>query len=145
MTPEILKWLLATHAFVTLFMTGLIWFVQVVHYPLFALVGNSEFASYEKKNTRRTGWVVGAPMLLELCLSIGLVVSPGGLLPWSGLALLSMIWLSTGLLQVPLHQRLEEGFDPTSHRRLVTGNWLRTICWSLRGILAIWMIIEMGP
>ena len=31
--------LLLLHAAATLFMTGLIWFVQVVHYPLFARVG----------------------------------------------------------------------------------------------------------
>lgn len=35
MNAETLRWLLAAHAFVTLFMTGLIWFVQVVHYPFF--------------------------------------------------------------------------------------------------------------
>lgn len=143
MKPEMLPWLLAAHAFVTLFMTGLIWFVQVVHYPLFDRIGTSEFASYEQNNTRRTGWLVGGPMLLELCLSIVLAWSPGGWLAWSGLALLGVIWLCTGLIQVPLHQRLERGFDASSHRRLVTGNWIRTIAWTLRGLIAIGMLIEL--
>jgi hypothetical protein len=82
-------------------------------------------------------------MLLELCLSIVLAWSPGGWLAWSGLALLGVIWLCTGLIQVPLHQRLEKGFDAVSHRRLVTGNWIRTIAWSLRGLIAIGMLIEL--
>lgn len=36
MSGEIIKWLLVAHVVATLFMTGLIWFVQVVHYPLLA-------------------------------------------------------------------------------------------------------------
>lgn len=35
--------LLYLHAGATLFMTGLIWFVQVVHYPLFLRVGEGNF------------------------------------------------------------------------------------------------------
>lgn len=50
----------------TLFMVGVIWFVQVVHYPLMAHVGRAEAVAYEKSHTRRTGWVVGPPMLIEL-------------------------------------------------------------------------------
>jgi hypothetical protein len=137
---EILTWLLAAHAFVTLFMTGLIWFVQVVHYPLFDRVGKAEFAGYEQQNTRRTGWVVGGPMLLELGLAAALAWSAGGIAAWCGLGLLGIIWLSTAVGQVPLHRRLERGFDEAAHRRLVLGNWVRTIAWSLRGVLAVLML-----
>ncbi len=140
MTPELLKLLLAAHVFVTLFMTGLIWFVQVVHYPLFDRVGKPEFARYEGQNTRRTGWVVGGPMLLELMLAVVLAWSPGGTAAWCGLGLLGIIWLSTAALQIPMHRRLEQGFDPAAHRQLVRGNWIRTIAWSLRGFLAVEML-----
>jgi hypothetical protein len=140
MTDETLRWLLAAHAFVTLFMTGLIWFVQVVHYPLFDRVGKSDFAAYEKQNTRRTGWLVGGPMVIELGLAATLAWSPGGTAAWCGLALLGIIWLSTTVGQVPMHRRLERGFDQAAHRRLVRGNWVRTIAWSLRGVLAVLML-----
>lgn len=36
--------------------------------------------------------------------------------------------------------RLERGFDMVAHRRLVVGNWVRTIGWSMRGVLAILML-----
>ncbi len=39
------------HITATLYMTGLIWFVQIVHYPLFARVGNAEFSAYEQRHT----------------------------------------------------------------------------------------------
>jgi hypothetical protein len=143
MNAETLRWVLAAHAFATLFMTGLIWFVQVVHYPLFDRVGDSEFATYEKGNTRRTGWVVGGPMLLELGLAVVLAWSPGGTAAWCGLGLLGIIWLSTALSQVPMHRRLERGFDPSAHRRLVRGNWIRTTAWSLRGVLSVFMLAAL--
>lgn len=140
MNPEILKWLLAAHALVTIFMTGLIWFVQVVHYPLFKHVGNPEFARYEHEHTRRTGWLVSAPMLAEFALAAALAFWLGGSLAWGGLGILVIIWLSTALSQVPLHQRLLRGFDETAHKQLVRSNWVRTIGWSIRAFLALLML-----
>ena len=46
------------HAAATLYMTGLIWFVQVVHYPLMGLTGKAEFSAYEQRHTLLTTWVV---------------------------------------------------------------------------------------
>jgi hypothetical protein len=39
-----------------------------------------------------------------------------------------------------MHHRLERGFDPAAYRQLVRGNWIRTIAWSLRGLLAVQML-----
>ena len=68
--------LLLANAVSTLTLTGLIWFVQVVHYPLFAEVGRADFRAYEREHRRRTGWVVGMPMLVELATSAALVLRP---------------------------------------------------------------------
>ena len=54
--------LLRVHVGATWALVGLIWFVQVVHYPLFASVGPGEFAHYEAQYTRRTARVVGVIM-----------------------------------------------------------------------------------
>jgi hypothetical protein len=42
--------LLLVHGFATLYMTGLIWFVQLVHYPLFAQVGRHAHLSYHPRS-----------------------------------------------------------------------------------------------
>ncbi len=129
-------------------MTGLIWFVQMVHYPLFASVGAREFAGYERKHTHLTALVVGPPMLVEAASSLGLVFLPSGRqAPWAvgtGLALVALIWLSTAAIQVPCHARLEGGFDSRIHRRLVRSNWIRTLAWTLRSCLALFMIWRAG-
>lgn len=51
-----------------------------------------------------------------------------------------LIWLSTALLQVPLHRALLPGFDPAKIHRLVRSNWLRTVAWTLRSGIALWLI-----
>ena len=141
--------LLIAHAAATLWMTGLIWFVQVVHYPLFALVGSTGFAAYESAHATRTTLVVGPPMLVELATTVFLLSLAEETVPrsaaWVGAALLALIWVSTALLQVPQHNILAAGFDRPAYQMLVTSNWLRTAAWSLRGVLALWLIWRLLP
>lgn len=131
------------HLATTLFMMGIIWLVQMVHYPLFERVGLTEFLRYEQEHTRLTGWVVAPPMVIELGTGLALI----WFRPWGisnvqvgiGLGLLTLIWLSTIFVQMRCHERLMRGFDPVVQRRLVLSNWLRTVAWSLRALLVLWM------
>ena len=54
--------------------------------------------------------------------------------------LLSLVWLSTAAWQAPDHRRLLGGFDPATHRHLVATNWVRTVGWSARGVIALWLL-----
>ena len=125
-------------------MIGIIWFVQIVHYPLFAGVGGPQYRRYMAGHTRLTGWVVGPPMLLEAATSVLLVFqAPPGVearAAWLGAILLGLIWASTWLLQVPRHGQLAGEFHPRVHAALVSTNWVRTIAWSLRGGLTVWWL-----
>lgn len=125
-------------------MVGLIWLVQVVHYPLFGLVGRDDFNAYHHNHTRLIFWVVGAPMLVEGLSGVALVWYRPAAVPelaaLAGLALLIVIWASTAFLQVPQHNRLARGFETAAYRKLVATNWVRTIAWSLRGLLTAWMV-----
>ena len=133
--------LLSAHAAATSLMAGLVWFVQIVHYPLFAAIPADAFPRYEDLHTRRTTWVVAPLMVTELATALLLVVSPvGAESPWltaSGVALLALIWAATFALQVPCHRVLAAGFERRSHRRLVVSNWIRTAAWSLRAWIAL--------
>src|ERR671916_164178 len=106
--------LMLTHFATTLAMVGLIWFVQVVHYPLFAAVGSANFSAYSVAHARRTTWVVAPLMLGEIGTGLLLLVyrppalPPAGL--WLGLGLLALIWASTAWIQVPRHTILGRGF-----------------------------------
>ena len=134
------------HLFSTLFMVGVVWFAQAVHYPLLGRVGKEAFAEYEKENTRRTGWVVIPAMAVEWITALALLWrQPEGLLPfyaWLNAALLGVIWVSTFTLQGPYHTRLIRKFDPAIHQSLVRTNWIRTLAWTARGMLLLFVMRE---
>jgi hypothetical protein len=127
----------------TLLMTGIIWFVQIVHYPLFARVGVDSFAQYEALHATRTGWVVGPLMCIEFATALLLLLDrfrPSFVTPvsaWTGAVLLLILWLATGLIQVPLHNRLGAGYDAATIAQLVATNWIRTVAWTLRSALVL--------
>lgn len=136
---------LALHAAVTGAMTGLAWFVALVHYPLMAAVGRDEFPLYERLHQQRTTWLVAPLMIAEAALSVWLAVfPPPGVPAWqaaTGALLVAAIWLSTFSVQVPLHTKLAAGFDASLHRRLVSSHWWRTAAWTLRSLLAFaWLV-----
>jgi hypothetical protein len=140
--PDIL--LLAQFA-ATVFMTGLIWFVQIVHYPLFAKVhahsSSDAFRAYENSHANRTSFVVFPPMAVELLTALAALfpsLRPAFLSQTAAIisaVLVLAIWASTGLLQVPLHNRLAANPTAATIRSLVLSNWLRTALWTARAIL----------
>ena len=124
----------------TLPLVGLIWTIQLVHYPLFELVGEESQVDYQKQHMNRITWVVAPLMLIEL-VTVGLlwVLAPFDVWAIVGALLVAVIWASTVIIQVPCHGRLAAGFDRAIHRRLVDSNWIRTIAWTLRGAVAVVM------
>ena len=133
--------LLLVHAGATLAMCGLGWFVQVVHYPLFAHVGTESFAAYEREHTRRTTWLVMPLMLVEAFIVVALLVFDASVATALGAALLAAIWLSTFLVQVPCHRVLERGWSSPVHTRLVRTNWVRTALWTTRSAIVLALIV----
>jgi hypothetical protein len=136
------------HAGVTCFMVGLIWFVQVVHYPLLASLTGDGYGEYHMLHARLTTRLVVPVMAVEgVSAALLLVARPAPVPPlWlqCGLALAIGIWMSTALVQVPAHQGLCRSFEAGVHRRLVRSNWLRTIAWSIRGVLSLGIVFRLA-
>ncbi|ULH18324.1 hypothetical protein MF271_22970 (plasmid) [Deinococcus sp. KNUC1210] len=137
--------LLVVHAALTWALVGLILTIQLVHYPLFSRIGPSESADYQQAHITRITMLVAPLMLGELTTGAALVWRPPPFLSGAsagvGLALIIVIWLSTALIQSPIHGRLAKGFDPMWHTRLVTTNWMRTVLWVVRGVLVGWWLL----
>lgn len=69
---------------VTGYLAGLIWCIQIVHYPLFATVGDAAFPGYHRAHLTRISAIVAAPMVVELVLSALLIAFHPPLLPALG-------------------------------------------------------------
>ena len=141
--PSAVTVLFLAHLLATLTMFGVIWIVQLVHYPLFSGVGQEGWAAYEAAHQVRITWIVGPAMVLELATAVGLVLSPPEAFPvwavWAGALAVGAIWLATLLFSVPAHNVLSAGWDADAHARLVSTNWIRTALWTLRAGLVLWL------
>lgn len=138
--------MLIANTVATMYMVGLIWMVQVVHYPLLALVSVERAPQIAREHQRRTGNVVGPAMLVEGLSTLGLLIwrsdDVWGILPWVNGIFLAIALGSTVLLSVPLHEKMANNPDDQVGRRLVVTNWPRTIAWSARGILCVMMLTQ---
>ena len=124
--------LLLLNAAAVLALTGLIWFVQIVHYPLFAEVGRDGWGGYHREHSRRTTWVVIAPMTVDLLTSIALVLDrPPQVAAWLAVA---------GALAVSAHRALGSGWNGGVGARLVRVNRLRTAAWTAHAAIVLAML-----
>jgi hypothetical protein len=127
--------LFEVHSALTWALVGLIWLIQIVHYPLLNAVGEEAFRAYHLRHTTQITWLVGPLMLGELGSAAALILQ-GGSDFWLRVSMppLLFTWACTWRVQVPLHEKLSRGFDAQVHRRLVRTNWWRTAAWTLRGL-----------
>ena len=151
-------WVLIAQIMASTTMAAIAWFVQIVHYPLFALLPSSgskavEVAGmsrsvardYHDENLRRTRPIVLVPMVVEAASAAWLAIYPpaavGRNAAIAGLSLVAIVVLSTALVQVPLHESLRSGDAPAETvDRLVRSTRIRTAAWSARAALAAWML-----
>jgi hypothetical protein len=135
------KTLLLIHASATLMLVGLIWLIQLVHYPGFGWVGPERFVEYEGFHTRAITPLVLVLMGTELVtggLLLGMNASSNErVLLLIGAALMGVIWLQTAFIAVPLHGRLASGYDADLIARLVATNWIRTLAWTGRAGIVV--------
>ena len=128
-------------------MTGVIWFVQHVHYPLLAQVEIGQAVAVAEEHQRRTGHVVALPMAVEGLTTLALLAQqPSGVswfLPWIGAVLLAVALGCTVFLSVPLHAKMATHPDALVGAKLVATNWPRTFAWSLRAVVCVVMVLQM--
>ena len=138
--------LLVLHAAATWFMTGVIWIVQGVHYPLFSYADRTTYPAFADAHGRLITFIVGPAMLAELVTGLLLLADRPPALSsraaLAGAALIGIIWASTALLQVPMHAQLAQGYDARAHGWLVGSNWVRTIAWTARSLLVGWVLLR---
>jgi hypothetical protein len=124
-------------------MTGLIWLVQLVHYPANRFIDPTLFTKYQRFHQVSITFIVGPIMVLEVFTGLHIVFfeefSQSSLWNFFGLA---VIWLSTVFFSIANHAKLEKTVDTKAMQRLVTTNWLRTIAWTLRSGLWIYVLIQ---
>ncbi len=123
-----------------LVMTGVIWLIQMVHYPSFSFVESNQFIKFEEIHCKQISFIVIPLMLIE-------IISSGFLVYFNSTPLINLtfllnilIWISTFIWSAPLHKKLGKGKDETLIKKLVKTNIPRTFLWTIRSGILIFII-----
>lgn len=140
-----LKVILIVNIAASFFMTGLIWFVQMVQYPGFLKIDPTDFRDYHGFHALRTGFVVIPPMVIELGTSIWLVIAFNELwlLNAIGLGLVVSIWIITAAFQARYHLQLRNNVSLEIMEKLISTNWIRTLFWTAKAVMGIFLLIKI--
>ena len=126
--------MLVIHLIATSVMVGVIWVIQLVHYPSFHFIELKQYTTFQRFHMSRISYVVIPAMLTELFTLILIVISMDQIdtLVLASAILLIFIWLITAVFFSGVHQKLTLGYDQTVVDKLVKLNWGRTLLWTLR-------------
>jgi hypothetical protein len=91
----------------------------------------SEPAAIRSNRFRNTA-LIALPMFIELATAIWLGRP-------IGLILVLIIWAVTFVFYIPDYTRLTHGYDAGILRRLLAWHLIRTLCWTARSVLLLWI------
>ena len=135
--------LLIIHAVASIWMTSLIWIIQLVHYPFFNYVDQNKQRLAANFHTSRIFWCVFPAMIIEVFTLFLYLIQKTTV---TGLdiiiaSLLFIIWACTFFIQVPQHQAMATGYAQSLVNNLVKYNWIRTTCWTIKTMLVGYLLI----
>jgi len=125
------------------FLAGLMWFTQIVHYPLFTFIEKKSFIGYSIHQLKKTNYLFYIPMLVEGAFSILFMFdypsTISSVVPFLCLCISTAVWLVSFGKIAPLLDKLnDEGLDAEIVEQLVKLNRIRTICWTLKVLILIY-------
>lgn len=144
-SPDLARWLNLGASIPCFFLCA---WAQFRWYPAFLGLSPESFPSAHSRHCRKLAWLAPLPFLTDLLAAAWMVW-----LIWSFrsvfllydgafrdpfyyaamCAALTLIgWITTFLLIVPLHRRLEHGYDEGTVRTLIRLNAVRTAAWALK-------------
>jgi hypothetical protein len=133
------------HLALTAGYAGFQWTIRALVYPQFALVPPAAFPAFERRHQQRVTRVVGPLFAGQVLTTAWLLVDrPAGvpLVPvTAGAGCLAVVLGTTALLAVPLHRRLDSGWDGDAHRRLLRVDSVRVLAASLGTAAASWIAV----
>ena len=131
------------HLVFTCIMVGVIWVIQLVHYPSFHFIDSSKYRSFQDFHMQKISFIVVPAMVLEL--ASGLIVLylnfREAILVFISMIMLIAIWIITAVFFVNLHGKLTLGYDKLTVNSLVKINWLRTGLWTSRLLVLLYDIL----
>lgn len=127
----------------TLFLTGLAWSLALVQLPILLRGDYPELAQQLAVHRRLNSRLMVIPMAVEAIMAVWLIVEPpagiGRGLPGLAAALVCVIGFATVWYSL-LHRKLRGGYNKPAMDAMRTWNLVRTVCWTGRSALLLWIV-----
>ena len=136
------NFVLLGHLIFTSIMTGVIWVIQIVHYPSFHFIEKELYTAFQKFHMNKISIIVIPIMLAELITGMMLFLDKSSKSPFLivSFVILVLIWLITGVFFSKAHNELIAGYQELVVNQLVAMNWIRTLLWTLRLLLLTYFV-----
>ncbi len=132
------------HAFATWLMIGMIFFVQVVYYPLYKRL-KKHLTTFEKKDLIHMGYLVGPTLMIELVSGVVVLFALDKsityrILAYINVTLLVSVWIVSIIIKCRHRSSKKTLMFLRFHHMLLTSNWIRTTIWGIRGVVVLFMV-----
>ena len=136
------NFVLLGHLIFTSIMTGVIWVIQIVHYPSFHFIEKELYTAFQKFHMNKISIIVIPIMLAELITGMMLFLDKSSKSPFLiiSFVILVLIWLITGVFFSKAHNELITGYQELVVNQLIAMNWIRTLLWTLRLLLLTYFV-----
>lgn len=115
----------------------LIWIIQILHYPSFSYYDRRTFSEAMLFHQNRISLIVVPAMIGEVMITVYLCAKETNIAHALSFVCVVFIWCSTFFIQVPLHKKLTT-FDDDLIKKLVLGNYVRTILWTCKFMIVFY-------
>jgi hypothetical protein len=132
------------HLTITSIMCGVIWAMQLVHYPAFLWIPLEKLGAFERFRARRVWWIILPVLASELLSGAFLAFQTQNSIFILNFFLNLVLWVFTFFVSVPLHKKID--LDPKSIwvQQLIFTNWPRAVLWSFRVALLVGVASRFG-
>jgi hypothetical protein len=130
---------------ISIFLTGVISYMQFVHFPLYKTIRPRHFLKYEIQFKYLTTYFMGVLFGIEIIAAVLLFFLYVGDWPyfmWTYIALTAINYGVTFLYTVPLHNELTRRYAPFKIRELIRVNKVRAAGWTVKALIALYLFTE---
>ena len=124
------------------YLVSLVFMTQLITYPTFLHIDKDKFSEYHRKYVNNISFIVAPVMLIELLTLLLIAYFSKDFLIIKSLILLLVIWLTTFFIMIPSHNRISKSFNIKEIKSLINYNWIRTILWSFKLLVIIFLYYE---
>ena len=124
------------------YLVSLVFMTQFITYPTFLHIDKDKFSEYHIKYVNNISFIVAPVMLIELLTLLLIAYFSKDFLIIKSLILLLVIWLTTFFIMIPSHNRISKSFNIKEIKSLINYNWIRTILWSFKLLVIIFLYYE---